>query len=397
VSFWHIKRVLIFLLADVILLSFIRRREANTLLVIKCDLLGDYIINRNLLRAIRDHEDHRGMKIVLCANSALRDLIQTYDADAFDSFVWIDRNQFLNSFWPRFKMLREIKRVGARIAVNAIYYREPYIVDSIMRATGARERIGRASSHNPSALTGKEAPPAFALADAFYTRLMPEDSSVIFDFTRNKEFLARLFPGIQLPENTRMRPIPVETPNVPRAFAVIMPGASMAYREWPPERFAKVALYLFRTRKIPSLIMGTEGDRPKAEAIMAAAPEVPMENFCGRLSLTQIVSLIHRCEVGLTNDSGGIHIFAALDKPALAVSSTSSFGICHPYPGHVSEKVVFVYPPEFYRLKMTFARRKEIYGSGRHYSISDVPVESVIEKLETLLRDGSYHEHLQDA
>jgi hypothetical protein len=335
------------------------------------------------------------MKIVLCANSALRDFIQTYDGDAFDSFVWIDRNQFLNSLWPRFKMLREIKKVGARIAVNTIYYREPYIVDSIMRATAARERIGRASSHDPSALTGKKVLPSFALADAFYTKLIPEDSSVIFDFIRNRDFLAHLFPGIRLPENTRMKPIPVEIPSVPKSFAVIMPGASVAYREWPPERFAEVALHLFRTRNISSLILGTEADRPKAEAIRAAAPEVPMENFCGRLSLTQIVSVIDQSEVGLTNDSGGIHIFAALDKPALAVSSTSSFGICHPYPGDLSGKVVFVYPPEFYELKMTFARRKEIYGSGRHYAMTDVPAESVIEKLEALLRDGSCPEPLQ--
>ncbi len=52
-SFWHLKRVVIFLIADFLLLYFVRRKNTDAIFILKCDLLGDYVINRNLLTPIR--------------------------------------------------------------------------------------------------------------------------------------------------------------------------------------------------------------------------------------------------------------------------------------------------------------------------------------------------------
>ena len=71
-----------------------------------------------------------------------------------------------------------------------------------------------------------------------------------------------------------------------------MPGASVSFREWPPERFAQIALHLYRSEGMRSLICGMETDRSKAEAIISAAPNVPIDNLCGRLSLLQMICLI---------------------------------------------------------------------------------------------------------
>jgi ADP-heptose:LPS heptosyltransferase len=394
-SFWHLKRAAIFIVVDCLLLSFVPRRESNTIFVLKCDLLGDYIINRNLIRSIRAYPPYQEKTIVLCANKNLKDLIQTYDGDAFDSIIWIDRDQLLNSFSTRFTTLRQIKRLGADIAINTIYYREPYIGDAIMRATCARERIGRQDSHDP--LGKKDRPLGFSLGDRFYTKLIPEDHSTIFDFIRNRTFLADLLPGIRLPFNTRVEAIPVAIPEIRAPFAIIMPGASVSFREWPPARFAQIALHLYHSKGMRSLIFGTEADRAKAEAIISAAPNVFIENLCGRLSLPQMICLINLSAIGVTNDSGGIHIFAALNRPGVAVSCASAFGICHPYPSEISDKIIFVYPPPFYQLELSFAQKKETFSvSKAHYPMATVTIESVIEKIEMLLKIGHYHESLLD-
>ena len=191
-SFWHLKRAAIFVVVDFFLLSLVPRKRSDTIFVLKCDLLGDYIINRNLLRSIRTYPPYQGQQIILCANKNLKELIQTYDGDAFESIIWIDRDRLLNSFWVRFTTLRQIKRLGADIAINTIYYREPYIGDAIMRATCARERIGRQSWHDPLGKKGRLL--GFSLGDRFYTKLLPEDHGIIFDFVRNRTFLADLLP-----------------------------------------------------------------------------------------------------------------------------------------------------------------------------------------------------------
>jgi ADP-heptose:LPS heptosyltransferase len=393
-SFWHLKRVLIFLIADFLLLAFVRRKNTDAIFILKCDLLGDYVINRNLLRSMRNYPAFQGRKVVLCANRSLKDLIQAYDGDAFD-IVWIDRDQMMDNLWKRFETLRSVKRLGASLAINTIYYREPYIGDAIMRATCAKERIGRQSQHDP--LDKSHRPIAFSLGDGFYTNLIAEDNSAIFEFTRTRTFLARLLPGIELGTDTRMKALSVSTPEIPSRFAVIMPGASVAFREWPPGYFAQVSQHLFRSMGIRSVILGTSGDRTKGEIIVNAAPGVPIENLCGQLTLSQMIGVIDRSTIGLTNDSGGIHIFAALDRPGLAVSCASAFGICHPYPEELSDKIAFVYPPEFYRLKLSFAQRKESYHrSEAHYPMTAITPGDVIEKMEALLQSGHYHESLLD-
>jgi ADP-heptose:LPS heptosyltransferase len=395
VSFWHLKRTTIFIIVDFILLSLVPRKQSGTIFVLKCDLLGDYIINRNLLRSIRGYGPYQGKKIVLCANKNLKELIETYDGDAFDSIIWIDRDRLLNSFWARFTMLRQIKLVGADIAINTIYYREPYIGDAIMRATCARERIGRQSWHDP--LGEKSRLLGFSLGDRFYTRLISEDHRIIFDFIRNRTFLAGLLPGIDLPRDTKMEAIAVQTPEIQGSFAILMPGASVSFREWPPDRFAQIALYLYRSKGIRSVICGTETDRPKAEAIIRAASNVPIDNLCGRLSLPQMICLIDLSVIGVTNDSGGIHIFAALNRPGVAVSCSSAFGICHPYPREISEKIIFVYPRQFYQLDLSFAQRTEAFGVSKPlYPMAAVTPKDVIDRMEALLGIGHYHEPLLD-
>jgi ADP-heptose:LPS heptosyltransferase len=194
-----------------------------------------------------------------------------------------------------------------------------------------------------------------------------------------------------------MEVVPVPIPEIQGPFAIIMPGASTPLREWPPERFAQVALHLFRSRGLRSLVLGSEADRPKGDAIIRAAPEIPMDNLCGRLSLPQMICLINLSVIGATNDSGGIHIFAALGRLGVAASCARAFGICHPYPSEISDKIAFVYPPGFCQLDLSFAERKETFGvSFAPYSMADVAVEDFIAMMDDLLRTGHYHESLAD-
>ena len=384
-TFWHLKRVFVFILVDVVLLSFVRRGKSEAVLILKFDQLGDYILVRNFLRKVRGHPNYQSRKIVLCGNIALKEFIDTYDADAFDEFIWVDRAQLLNEIRARFLILRQIKKMGAQVAIQCAYGLESFAADCLMRASGARERFGRWVGHRTS--DGREVP----LGRTFYTPLVEPDR-VIFDFVRHHSLFSAALPGIELPENTRLVPIPVPVPQFEGPYAVLMPGASDAFREWPPEMFAQVARHLHEKRKLRILVLGTKADAPKAVSIQRAAPAAIVENVCGQLSLTQVVWLLSQCVVGVTNDSGGIHILAALNRPGVAVSNCFSFGHFHPYPQEVCDSVSFVYPKAFYELALSLPERKVIYGGGKHYPIREVTPESVIERVETLLTGAPIHD-----
>jgi len=383
-TWWHFKRVFIFILVDIVLLSFVRRGRADVVLVLKFDQLGDYIIARNFLLRIRDHQPYKSKKIVLCANLAIKEFIETYDAWAYDGFIWIDRTRIINEIGARFKTLKEVKTMGSQIAIQCTYGLESFSADCIMRASGARVRYGRWLCHSVS--DGKTGARKIKLGNKFYTPLVDHEQ-VVFDFYRHKALFSHVLPEADLPENTRLLAIEVPTPPIDGPFAIVMPGASDAFREWPAERFAQVARHLSEKWGLRILVMGTKGDSLKAQAIQQAVPDLKVENLCGQLNLPQVAFLMSKCTLGVTNDSGGIHLLAALNKPGVAVSNCFSFGYFHPYPREISDSVSFVYPSAFYSLPLTMEQRKIAFGSGRHFPITDVLAENVIERIDTLL-DG---------
>jgi ADP-heptose:LPS heptosyltransferase len=393
-TFWHLKRVFVFILIDILLLSFVRRGKSDVVLILKFDQLGDYIIARNFLLQIRNHAPYKSKKIVLCANVVLKDFIETYDVNFFDEFIWIDRAQLLNEMGARFAILRQVKMIGAQTAIQCTYGLESFSADCVMRASGASERFGRWMRHDiPGDKSGGR---KVQLGHKFYTPVVEPDQ-LIFDFVRHQWLFSAVLPGVDLPKNTRLLPIPVPLPPVKGPFAIMMPGASDAFREWPPDRFAQVARHLFETRGLRILILGTKTDSPKALSIQQAASSVPVENFCGQLTLPQVVYLMSQCVVGVTNDSGGIHLLAALNKPGVAVSNCFSFGLFHPYPREISDSVSFVYPQAFYNSPLSMQERKLIYGGGgKHFPITDVLPESVIERIEALLQERPFHDPIHE-
>ena len=388
-TFWHLKRAFVYITVDLFLLSFVRRgKNSNNVLILKFDHLGDYIIARNFLVKIRDHAPYKSKRIILCANSAIKDLIEVYDAAAFDEVFWIDRARMLNDVRYRYGILKRVKQRGAEVAIQCTYGLESFAGDCVMRASGARERLGRWVTRG---MSGPSEEQNVRLGSTFYTPLV-EHNQVIFDFHRHLALFSVILPAVDLPRNTRMNVLPVPAPDVQGPFAILMPGASEAFREWPPELFAEVARHLHSKRQLRLLVLGTKADSPKAEAIQRAAPGVPVESLCGKLTLSQVIYIMSRSAGGVTNDSGGIHILAALGKPAVAVSNGVSFGYFHPYPPEISDTVSFVYPQAFYDLPLTLQERKILYGGGEHFSIADVTPASVIDRFETLLDHRPYRD-----
>jgi heptosyltransferase-2 len=125
-------------------------------------------------------------------------------------------------------------------------------------------------------------------------------------------------------------------------FIGVAPGAVHAAKRWPTERFAEAADSLLMApsplgrshaallasavgRGSPEgrgegkvLILGSRTDRAVAEAVRGSLKS-PSINLAGETSLRELFSLLSRCRVVLTNDSGIMHAADALDVPTAAV------------------------------------------------------------------------------
>ena len=107
----------------------------------------------------------------------------------------------------------------------------------------------------------------------------------------------------------------------------IAPGAAYGgAKRWPPERFAAVAAEAARTYGLQPVLVGAEGDRGTACAIEAeldkiksSGPRPPAINLAGRTGLAQLAGVAATCAAFVSNDSGAMHLAAAVGTPVVAL------------------------------------------------------------------------------
>ncbi len=89
--------------------------------------------------------------------------------------------------------------------------------------------------------------------------------------------------------------------------------ARLAHRpekRWPEQNFAELAQAL----PIPSVIIGGAGE----------APNIPGLNLTGQTSLAELAAVIARASVAIGNDTGPMHLAAALNIPSVVLFSAAS-------------------------------------------------------------------------
>ena len=107
------------------------------------------------------------------------------------------------------------------------------------------------------------------------------------------------------------------------------PGAEYGpAKRWPPAHFGALAERLSAAGNTVWLI-GSAKERDIGEAIRAAGGAAAI-NLCGKTSLDQAVMLLSRARLVLSNDSGLMHVDAALDRPMVALYGSSSPGFTPP-------------------------------------------------------------------
>lgn len=102
----------------------------------------------------------------------------------------------------------------------------------------------------------------------------------------------------------------------------VSPGAAFGgAKRWPAERFAAAARLLASARGMTVAVFGSAGDAPLCARLAAdlQSTGVAVRNFAGQTSLEEFIELAAACALFLTNDSGAMHIAAALQVPTVAV------------------------------------------------------------------------------
>ncbi len=109
-----------------------------------------------------------------------------------------------------------------------------------------------------------------------------------------------------------------------RRLIGINPSATFGpTKQWFPERFAALADRLQAAHDAVIVLFGGPGDRVLGGRIAAAMARPPVD-LCGRTGLGEAMALIAACDLFITNDSGLMHVAAALDVPLIAIFGSTN-------------------------------------------------------------------------
>jgi ADP-heptose:LPS heptosyltransferase len=96
------------------------------------------------------------------------------------------------------------------------------------------------------------------------------------------------------------------------------PGAKVATRRWPLDRFAAIGDYLSKEYDAQILLTGGKEEEFMCERVRSLMQR-PALNLAGQTSLGTLAALIERLNLFISNDSGPAHVAAALDTPSITI------------------------------------------------------------------------------
>jgi heptosyltransferase-2 len=102
------------------------------------------------------------------------------------------------------------------------------------------------------------------------------------------------------------------------------PGAEYGpAKRWPAERFVEAAVALRRKTNCRWVLFGGAGDCDLAEKIAREAGE-PILNLAGKTTLRELAAALKLCDFVLTNDTGPMHLAAAVGARMVAIFGSTS-------------------------------------------------------------------------
>jgi heptosyltransferase-2 len=101
-------------------------------------------------------------------------------------------------------------------------------------------------------------------------------------------------------------------------------------KQWFPERYAALGDRLSQSLDAAIMIFGGPSDLDLGQRITQMM-EMPAIDLSGRTSLGEAMALIDRCDAFVTNDSGLMHVGAALNTPLVAIFGSTNFTTTSPY------------------------------------------------------------------
>lgn len=269
------------------------------ILLIRLSSLGDVVLTTPAIRAVRAHFPDAYIAMLVAKQSA--EVLR--ENPHLDEIITFDR---LAKDKDTGEMLRIIRRLRERKFTRAIDLQRKFRTEVLMYCSGAAERVGKGRL-----CTVRVQEQGSKHATAHYFDLL-HAIGIPAEDQRLELFLSE---SERADAATRLDTAGVSDVGLKVGF---FPGAGWKLREWMPERFAAIGDKLVERFNADVLIFGGQKETKLVQTVanLMKAPAIP---FAGDLQIRQLAACIEKCDLFLTNDTGPMHIAAAVGTPTVSL------------------------------------------------------------------------------
>jgi len=266
------------------------------ILAIKHSALGDIILALPHLRALREaHADDR----LIAATTA--PYVELLSASGLFDEVWVDPRAGLLRPLPALAWMGRLRRAGFQRIYDLQGTRRTRTYHRALAGTGV-EWVGNAPG---------------------CSHFHPDPDRPLHITLHRRRQLARAGVMHIGPPDLRFLSGCLDDFNLPARFTLLVPGgaAHRPEKRWPVEGFATVAQALLARGSTP-VLLGTGAESRALAAIAAACPGAI--DLGGRTGLGLLAELGRRAESAIGNDTGPMHILAAVGTPCAVLYGHAS-------------------------------------------------------------------------
>ncbi len=364
----------------------------NTLLIIRLDAIGDYILFRNFLEELAKDDIYKNYKRILCGNSMWKSLFEEWDKETVNNVIWIDRKKFYQNPLYRYQKQKQIRKQGFEIAIEPTYSRLLLFGDAIVNVSGAEKRIG--NEGNTDNLIQKEK----KLADSFYTQLVQTPNKPVFEFERNKIFFEQfLNRKVELNYPSLVDKInKVDKIEKKQNQIALFIGASEIYKTWHFENFAKLISELYSTNnKLNFVLIGGKNEQILAKHITGFVKnnfenqsEIlnSITDLTGKTNLIELTQVISESKLLITNETVASHVGAATKTKTICIANGRHIGRFSPYPDNYNLPISYIFPPKIEE-ELNQNDKETVYAqycNSMGMDINEIGVERVLGEIKAL-------------
>ena len=282
--------------------------DPTNILIIKPSAIGDVVHALPVLARVK--KKWPSARVSWLVTPACAGLLEGHPL--LDEVILFDRKRFGNA-WRHPKLALELRRFTRALRQRnfdmVIDLQGLFRSGWLAKKTGAPVRVGFANARE--------------LAWMFYTHRVPIDTMeqhAISRYLKLAQFIGCDGGAVEFPfattdaDRAYVRQLLRESQGEAASggYAVLMPGTNWATKRWPVEKFAALIAPLKECFGLESVLAG-------GSDAAAMAEEMPgVINLAGRTTLKQLTALLEGAALVVANDSGPMHIAAALGRPLVA-------------------------------------------------------------------------------